>query len=163
MTNNILQFWHNNSKIFFFLSGQVLDCNITSDQILKWFSFRLFQHFFWLAFQCLCIFFAKHTIFNSNKLEWYLLQTIWIDLRHAIEKRSKKFDTMKVKIFYSPNTWNHISEISIFWLKSVNAYLWVQIFVFKGMQGMHRFCVLLKTIHGYHYLNGELIHLLLLL
>ena len=60
-----------------------------------------------------CIFLAKHTIFKNHKLEWYLLQTIWIDLRHAIEKRSKKFDTMNLKIFSPPYLISRLKNIYI--------------------------------------------------
>ena len=96
------RFWHNNSKIF---SSSVGKFKIVISPLIRYLNdiFSGCLNFVILIYLIrYCIFLAKHTIFKNHKLEWYLLQTIWIDLRHAIEKRSKKFDTMKLKIFFSP-------------------------------------------------------------
>ena len=42
---------------------------------------------------------------------------IWIDLRHAIEKQGKKFDTMEVEIY--SHSRNRIQDIFLFKLKCV--------------------------------------------
>ena len=70
----------------------------------------LSEFLFYCISRVFYIYLARYTIFYNSRKEWYLLQTIWIDLRHAIEKRSKKFDTMEVKIY--SHTWNLIWDIA---------------------------------------------------